>query len=136
MQLSSNVPSSPSYKKDGNRRYGFPQPTCSPLLSQKDGGREADCLFPFLPEREKNNNKILIRVEATPLSRTILRVEKLKQSWYNGLFSSLFSLLERIEGTTTLKALPKQVNEALHCHNCGNRVDKDTIICPYLLNHS
>ncbi len=75
------------------------------------------------------NNKILIRVEATPLSRTILRVEKLKQSWYNGLFSSLFSLLERIEGTTTLKTLPKQVNEALHCHNCGNKIDKDTIIC-------
>jgi hypothetical protein len=76
------------------------------------------------------NNKILIRVEATPLSRTILRVEKLKQSWYNGLFSSLFSLLERIEETTTLKTLPKQVNGALHCHNCGNKIDKDTIICP------
>ncbi len=49
------------------------------------------------------NNKILIRVEATPLSRTILRVEKLKQSWYNGLFSNLFSLLERIEETITPK---------------------------------
>ena len=76
------------------------------------------------------NNKILIRVEATPLSRTILRVEKLKQSWYNGLFSNLFSLLERIEETPTPETLPKQDNKALHCHNCGNRVDKDTIICP------
>jgi len=75
------------------------------------------------------NNKILIRVEATPLSRTILRVEKLKQSWYNGLFSNLFSLLERIEETTP-KSLPKQKSEALHCHSFGNRVDKDTIICP------
>ena len=76
------------------------------------------------------NNKILIRVEATPLSRTILRVEKLKKSWYNGLFSNLFSLLERIEETTPPETLPKQVNEAMPCHNCGNRVDKDTIICP------
>ena len=76
------------------------------------------------------NSKTLIRVEATPLSRTILRVEKLKQSWYNGLFSNLFSLLERIEETTPPETPPKQVNEASHCHNCGNRVDKDTIICP------
>ncbi|GAH08251.1 unnamed protein product, partial [marine sediment metagenome] len=45
------------------------------------------------------NGKTLIRVEATPLSRTILRVDKLKKSWYNGLFSSLFSLLKRIEDT-------------------------------------
>jgi len=36
-----------------------------------------------------NNSKTLIRVEAHPLSRNILRVEKLKQSWYNGLFSHL-----------------------------------------------
>ena len=76
------------------------------------------------------NSKTLIRVEATPLSRTILRVEKLKQSWYNGLFSNLFSLLERIEETTTPETLPEQSNKALHCYNCGNRVDKDTIICP------
>jgi len=76
------------------------------------------------------NGKTLIRVEATPLSRTILRVDRLKNSWYNGLFSNLFSLLERIEETTPPKTLPKQVNQALHCHNCGNKVDKDAIICP------
>ncbi len=76
------------------------------------------------------NNKTLIRVEATPLSRTIRRVDKLKNSWYNGLFSNLFSLLERIEESSPPKALPKQKSEALHCHNCGNKIDKDTIICP------
>ncbi len=76
------------------------------------------------------NGKTLIRVEATPLSRTILRVEKLKQSWYNGLFSNLFSLLERFEEKTPSKTISKQVSEVLHCRNCGNKVDKDTIICP------
>ena len=77
-----------------------------------------------------NDNKTLIRVEATPLSRTIFRVDKLKHSWYNGLFSNLFSLLERIEESTTPKDLPKQVNEALHCHNCGNKIEKGIKICP------
>ncbi|GAH04783.1 unnamed protein product, partial [marine sediment metagenome] len=24
----------------------------------------------------------------------------------------------------------KQVNGAMHCYNCGNKVDQDTIICP------
>ncbi|MFX1411818.1 MAG: hypothetical protein ACFFA6_15845, partial [Promethearchaeota archaeon] len=40
-------------------------------------------------EREQT----LLRVEATPLARTVFRVEKLKQSWFDGLFSKLFSLL-------------------------------------------
>jgi len=39
-----------------------------------------------------NDGKTLIRVEASPLSRNILRVEKLKNSWYNGLFSHLFTI--------------------------------------------
>ena len=76
------------------------------------------------------NSKTLIRVEATPLSRTILRVEKLKQSWYNGLFSNLFSLLKKIEESPPPEALPKQKSEISHCHNCGNKIDKDTKICP------
>ena len=37
---------------------------------------------------------------------------------------------ERIEENPPLKALPKQKSEASHCHNCGNKIDKDTIICP------
>lgn len=77
-----------------------------------------------------NNNKTLIRVEASPLSRNILRVEKLKQSWYNGLFSHLFTLLKTIEETTTPKVLSKNLAAKLHCYNCGNKIDKDTIICP------
>ena len=76
------------------------------------------------------NGKSLIRVEATPLSRTILRVDKLKESWYNGLFSSLFSLLERMEISSPPKTLTKKLNEAIHCHNCGNKIDKETKICP------
>ena len=76
------------------------------------------------------NSKTLIRVEATPLSRTILRVEKLKQSWYNGLFSNLFSLLKKIEESPPPEALPKQKSEISHCHNCGNKIGKDTKICP------
>ncbi|NVM45737.1 MAG: zinc ribbon domain-containing protein [Candidatus Lokiarchaeota archaeon] len=76
------------------------------------------------------NGKSLIRVEATPLSRTIFRVDKLKESWYNGLFSSLFSLLERMTIVIPPKTLPKQKIEALHCHNCGNKIDKEAKICP------
>jgi len=76
------------------------------------------------------NGKTLIRVEATPLSRTILRVDKLKISWYNGLFSNLFSLLKRIEENPPTKILPIQNSEASHCHNCGNKIDKGTKICP------
>ena len=77
-----------------------------------------------------NDGKTLIRVEASPLSRNILRVEKLKQSWYNGLFSHLFTLLRTIEETTPPKALSTELNAKSQCSNCGNKVDKDTIICP------
>ncbi len=77
-----------------------------------------------------NNSKTLIRVEATPLSRNILRVEKLKQSWYRGLFSHLFTLLRTMEETTTPEVLSTNIGTKLHCHNCGNKIDKDTKICP------
>jgi len=77
-----------------------------------------------------NSNKTLIRVEASPLSRNILRVEKLKQSWYRGLFSHLFTLLRTIEEITPPKALSTNIGAKLHCSNCGNKIDKDTKICP------
>ena len=77
-----------------------------------------------------NNNKTMIRVEASPLSRNILRVEKLKQSWFNGLFSHLFSLLRTIEETAPPEVLSKKVDGKKHCSNCGNRIDIDTKICP------
>ncbi|MHA1240164.1 MAG: hypothetical protein ACTSQU_05155 [Promethearchaeota archaeon] len=77
-----------------------------------------------------NDGKTLIRVEASPLSRNILRVEKLKNSWYNGLFSHLFTLLRTIEKTTAPEVLSKNIDGKLHCNNCGKRIDKATIICP------
>jgi len=77
-----------------------------------------------------NNGKTLIRVEASPLSRNILRVEKLKKSWFDGLFSHLFMLLRTIEESTTPKVLSTNIDGKTHCNNCGKRVDKDTLICP------
>ena len=76
------------------------------------------------------NGKSLIRVEATPLARTIFRVDKLKESWYKGLFSSLFSLLEKMEVKLPPKSPSKQQLKTLHCHNCGNKIDNETKICP------
>ena len=77
-----------------------------------------------------NDGKTLIRVEASPLSRNILRVEKLKQSWYNGLFSHLFTLLGKIAETTLSEVLVKNIGAISQCCNCGNKIDKDTKICP------
>jgi len=77
-----------------------------------------------------NNRKTLIRVEASPLARNILRVEKLKQSWYNGLFSHLFTLLRTIDETTTHEVLSTNLDAKSQCYNCGNKIDKDTLICP------
>lgn len=77
-----------------------------------------------------NNGKTLIRVEASPLSRNILRVEKLKKSWFDGLFSHLFTLLRTIEETTTPAVLSTNIDGKSHCNNCGKKIDKDTLICP------
>ncbi len=77
-----------------------------------------------------SNSKTMIRVEASPLSRNILRVEKLKQSWYHGLFSHLFTLLKTMEETPPPEVLSVSVEAKLHCHNCGNRIDGETKICP------
>jgi rubrerythrin len=76
------------------------------------------------------NGKSLIRVEATPLSRTIFRVDKLKESWYNGLFTNLFSLLEKMEINFPLNTSPKQNHKVLYCRNCGNKIDNEAKICP------
>ncbi|MHA1255478.1 MAG: zinc ribbon domain-containing protein [Promethearchaeota archaeon] len=77
-----------------------------------------------------NDGKTLIRVEASPLGRNILRIEKLKQSWYNGLFSHLFTLLRTIEETTIHEVLSTDIDAKSQCYNCGNKIDKDAIICP------
>ena len=78
-----------------------------------------------------NDGKTLIRVEASPLSRNILRVEKLKNSWYNGLFSQLFTLLGTIEETSTLGVHSTKTNTKKHCSNCGSKIENATKICPY-----
>ena len=78
--------------------------------------------------------KTLVRVEATPLSRNILRVEKLKQSWYEGLFSHLFSLLQSIEKKAKPEGVPeisyKKHPEIKYCPNCGKKIEVKSVICP------
>ena len=73
---------------------------------------------------ELEGSKTLIRVEASPLSRNVLRVEKLKKSWYDGLFSHLFTLLYEVGSQ------PKQ-NEILTrvCPYCGSKIEDDIETC-------
>jgi hypothetical protein len=79
-------------------------------------------------------NQTLIRVEAIPLARTIFRVEKLKQSWYNGLFSHLFSLLQTIRTSPTqepsLQTTFIQGLEIKYCSYCGKQIEETVKICP------
>ncbi len=76
-------------------------------------------------------NQTLIRVEAIPLARNIFRVEKLKQSWYNGLFSHLFSLLNTF-GEVSKKEEPIMVQglKVKYCSYCGNKLEEAEKICP------
>lgn len=76
-------------------------------------------------------NQTLIRVEAIPLARTIFRVEKLKQSWYNGLFSHLFSLLQTF-GKTSKQEEPSIVQglKIKYCSYCGKKLEEGEKICP------
>jgi hypothetical protein len=72
----------------------------------------------------------LLRLEASPLSRNIIRVEKLKRSWYDGLFFQLFSLLQSV-GTQTIK------NETTTkiCRYCGAKIEEQLEICPKCNTH-
>ena len=83
---------------------------------------------------ELEGKKTLIRVEATPLARNIFRVEKLKQSWYNGLFSHLFSLLQTYRESSqlveTLKPEIIQGSKLKYCTYCGKQIDEVAKICP------
>ena len=73
---------------------------------------------------ELEGNQTHIRLEATPLSRNVLRVDKLKKSWYDGLFSRLFTLLYE------LGSQPKQ-NKLLTrvCPFCGSKIEDDINTC-------
>jgi hypothetical protein len=79
-------------------------------------------------------NQTLIRVEATPLARNIFRVDKLKQSWYNGLFFHLFSLLQTV-GPSLKQEIPVEQNiiqgvKLKYCRYCGKKVEETAKICP------
>lgn len=78
--------------------------------------------------------KTLIRVEAMPLARNIFRVDKLKQSWYDGLFSHLFSLLltyrESSKLEETLKPEIIQGSKLKYCTYCGKKIDESAKLCP------
>jgi hypothetical protein len=82
---------------------------------------------------ELEGSKTLIRVDATPLSRNIFRVEKLKQSWYEGLFSHLFSLLhsvgKEVGSDDGLNNKYENHSEIKYCPNCGKKIEKNTVIC-------
>jgi len=83
---------------------------------------------------ELEGSKTLIRVEARPLSRNIIRVEKMKQSWYEGLFSHLFSLLHSIgsdkKPVSVIQTNFKKHPDFNYCPNCGKKVEEKSVICP------
>lgn len=83
---------------------------------------------------ELEGERTLLRVEATPLARNIFRVEKLKEAWFKGLFSHLFSLLQNVgeqnKTEAALKSNFKYEDKFNYCPNCGESIDENLIICP------
>ena len=79
-------------------------------------------------------NQTLIRVEAIPIARNIFRVEKLKQSWYNGLFSHLFSLFSTYGESAKQDKISEsniiQGQRIKYCSFCGNQIEESAKICP------
>ncbi|MFX1316672.1 MAG: hypothetical protein ACFE9T_12475 [Promethearchaeota archaeon] len=71
----------------------------------------------------------LIRVEAIPLARTVFRVEKLKQSWFDGLFTKLFSLLHNY-GQEAKPESNLQLTTRF-CDFCKEKIDNTTKYCPF-----
>ena len=66
----------------------------------------------------------LLRLEASPLSRNIVRIEKLKRSWYDRLFFQLFSLLQSV-GTHSKNEVATKI-----CQYCGAKIEEHLEICP------
>lgn len=83
---------------------------------------------------ELEDNQTLIRVDAVALARNIVRIEKLRRSWYDGLFSHLFSLLQSYtkpsQSSLTSTSKGFGTSNLKHCHNCGNKISEDMVICP------
>ena len=67
----------------------------------------------------------LLRLEASPLSRNIVRIEKLKRSWYDRLFFQLFSLLQSVGTQTTKNEVATKI-----CRYCGAKIEEQLEICP------
>lgn len=74
--------------------------------------------------------KTVVRIDASPIARNVFRVERLKQSWFEGLFSHLFSLLHTLETPLTQQTQSKIEHKIHHCPNCGKKIDEYTKICP------
>lgn len=80
---------------------------------------------------ELEESKTRIRVEATPLARNILRVEKLRRSWYEGLFIHLFSIFRTDTQSKLIEKIdPRNTSIKKYCTNCGRRLEDNIIICP------
>lgn len=76
-----------------------------------------------------DGEQTLIRVDATPLARTIFRVERLKQSWFDGLFSKLFSLLQNYKQKAEI--ISEIENNFKYCDCCREKINKDAKFCPF-----
>ena len=83
---------------------------------------------------ELEGKQTLIRVDAVALARNIVRIEKLRRSWYDGLFSHLFSLLQSYAKPSQSGLISTTVDRfgtanLKYCHNCGNKISEDMVIC-------
>ncbi|TFG19324.1 MAG: hypothetical protein EU533_06880 [Promethearchaeota archaeon] len=67
----------------------------------------------------------LLRLQASPLSRNVIRVQKLKRSWYDGLFFQLFSLLQSVGVQTNEKEITTKI-----CQYCGAKIEEKLETCP------
>jgi hypothetical protein len=79
---------------------------------------------------ELEGNNTLIRVEAMPLARNVFRIEKLKQSWYYGLFVHLFSLLGTVGQSSKQDEKIIMSQEMKFCSYCGKDIERNIKICP------
>lgn len=77
----------------------------------------------------------LIRIDASPLSRNILRIEKLRNSWFEGLFKYLMNTLQSAEiSNPSEKNINIEIMEdsdRKKCPNCGESLELTLTICPY-----
>ena len=82
---------------------------------------------------EIQENKVHIRIEASPLARTMFRTEKLRESWYNGLFIGLFNLLHDAQDTPIEQEISNDHQQdsksSNDCQTCGKKIDQSMYYC-------